>query len=74
MTEATTDFYLANFAPFERDVAKNGQPGPSRCVRRRSPGLLSWDSPRPEVRHGSIPMLCPSPGFPSSPPTELHPM
>jgi Fe-S cluster assembly protein SufD len=24
MTEATTDFYLANFAPFERDVAKNG--------------------------------------------------
>jgi hypothetical protein len=25
MTEATTDFYLANFAPFEKAVAKNGQ-------------------------------------------------
>jgi hypothetical protein len=25
MTEATTDFYLANFAPFEKAVAKNGR-------------------------------------------------
>ena len=25
MTEATKDFYLANFAQFEREVAKNGQ-------------------------------------------------
>jgi hypothetical protein len=24
MTEATTDFYLANFALFEREVSKNG--------------------------------------------------
>jgi hypothetical protein len=24
MTEATTDFYLATVAPFERDVAKHG--------------------------------------------------
>jgi hypothetical protein len=25
MTEATTDFYLPNFAPFEKAVAKNGR-------------------------------------------------
>jgi Fe-S cluster assembly protein SufD len=25
MTEATKDFYLANFAQFEREVAQNGQ-------------------------------------------------
>jgi Fe-S cluster assembly protein SufD len=25
MTDATTDFYLANFAQFEREVARNGQ-------------------------------------------------
>jgi hypothetical protein len=25
MTKATTDFYLANFAPFEKAVAKNGR-------------------------------------------------
>jgi hypothetical protein len=25
MTEATTDFYLANFAPLEKAIAKNGR-------------------------------------------------
>ena len=34
MTEATTDFYLANFAPFEKAVAKNGRAWTTQLLRQ----------------------------------------
>jgi hypothetical protein len=74
MTEATTDFYLPNFAPFEKAVAKNGrawtqllrQAAISRFAELRFPTTrcVAW-------KHSHV---APTTRIPFSPPTELHPM
>jgi hypothetical protein len=74
MTKATTDFYLASFAPFEKAVAKNGrawtqllrQAAISRFVEPRFPTTrcVAW-------KHSHVAATT---RISLQPPTKLHPM